>query len=298
VTPEEINLFIFRKKKSFVHHVGNSLSIGQMTIYNSTGIWNLSQNASFAPSQSQWRSTSSSSTDRTSDLQLLSTNGAYVVPASGRYRIVYNCNDSAFVGGRFFMTFTPMGGTSFVLNTSTAITAGLQWKHIMSFQQGDTLQLSFILTTTTSITYNAANTNTHFLEYYQIPSDIVMPVFYRANAGMPPTLITAPQLHFWSGTIKSGFQDVVPITVDGTTTGWPVFRTIIGAFVTPIAVTATTSIANALKGSVDPFPTDNKTITVNITAENTINTLIAGSSPTARNPPVGTGYTLGVIGNY
>lgn len=245
-----------------------------MPSYGLTGSITFQSNTNTTPSKTNWISNGSSNpNDCTSDYKWMNSTGGVVIQNSGLYTLTFTCNAAELNysgSGVISISYVPSNGSAFIISTQSIANIV---QHTMPFNAGDILTPIFNLATA----YTANCTVPTVLTSFQLVlANATNPYFYYSSTNVPPILNQQPRSLDFIGSLSSGFQVVIPITLDGTTTGTPCFQNITSAIATATSSSKTTSVSNILFTSLDPIPSSLKTITVNV---GTGNTIVVGGSP-------------------
>ena len=234
----------------------------------------------------------------------MGSDGTITLPSTNYYDIVVNYSQAEFgytgtAAGSFLITYYPPNTTTGCLVVTCPIigTAGstLSAWNRNYLQQGGTIKVSVNMPVAYSVNFTTPCIANYVSLVRKLDSDSVMTNMYCQAGGIPQCIKNGIRLYTWA--TVSGFKATFPLTIDGTTTGRPIFSSIIQPQVTVVLPNAGTSPINAASLSVDPYSSTNpQSISVTVGVGTNIATVLVNAAPTQIAPPAGTIVTLHVIG--
>lgn len=265
-----------------------------MPLFGLQGALSFPAGSNYTPPKTNWASIeSSSANDNAQSYALMDAQGNITLPMTAVYMIIFNIsrNELSYTDtSTISVLYTPVSGsTPFILGTNSSGT----FQHIMSFNAGDKLTPIYNFASACSASLPQASVANTFRITFMDPAKLYM---YQASTSSLPLSNPAPRILCFSGVLTTGFQVVLPLTIDGTVTGPAIFQTITGMTSTAVASSTTTNVMNTLMTSIDPVSSNLKTVTVNVATGTTVTTLLVGSNYTLKAAPAGTIVYLNVFG--
>ena len=278
-----------------------------MIIFFPYNVWALPASTIVTPNNQQWACQPSTPPNILTGTNntYMNTDGTIILNNTTFYdiNIGYNQADFGFNGssGSITATYFPpnstVGYTICVCTMSGASGALASGCNRIKLLQGGSIKLNVSVASAYTATFTTPCLST-FVSLQRIMEPNGIAARYFCQAGSPPKLLTnAIELHTWA-TIVSGFKCTIPLTVDGTLTGTPLFSSILPPTATATAATTANSAINAVTVSFDPYTTTSpQSLTVSAAVGTTISTvLVSAGAPTQVPAPVNTVVRITVLG--
>lgn len=261
-----------------------------MPNFSLRGNVNFGANTNLTPGKDLWSSNGSSNLlDNLNDYSQMNTNGSISIPSSALYTLVFTCNakELNYSGtGIISILYTPINGSNSFILASKDINTTIE--HTMPFMTGDVLSPIFSFGTAYSVSLSSPTTFTGF-QYSQ--ANASKAYYYYASTSIPPIVNQQPRILDFSGTVTTGFQVTIPITVDGTVNGLACFQYITSILAIAQSPVKTNSVNSMLLCSLDPT-VNMKLVVVNVSTGNTV--VVGGAA--LQTPPNGAIVYLTVKG--
>jgi hypothetical protein len=279
-----------------------------LSIWGAFGTWSASSNIPLIPSLSQWQPQSGNSyfgSAAVSTSTLLQNDGTIIIPFTGLYVLDLSINTADFNYVSGLKIYYKLTSTSSMNNASlcviwipgesSAIGVVDQSRKIF-LNAGDVLSPTFIFKDTVAPkTLPAVSSNTCMSVNF-LGNDAPTTISTLSSSGSISTIVNSSFLTVTKTLTSSSGQMLFYLTNDGTATGAPLLSKYFGSFFVANLQNATSSIVTTPIASPNgTISSDLRSISVNVVIGNTINTLLAGSSPSLVAAPITNTIVWGCI---
>lgn len=236
------------------------------------GNWSMSANTNFVPLSSNWQSTGSSDSGLAQQqLQLVSANGSISISTTQLYSIAgtFSATEFGYTGGGIFGIFYyPTVGNGFTLASAQLNGGETSYSTALTLSAGSKL-VPFLLL---SKVYTVVFAKPCILTTLRItPMTQTTPLFYQSSANSVINFMSNYKRLLLTGVLTSGYQIMFPLTIDGTSTGTPLFTNIYGVVALAQPSTPTNSVTAVPTCSLDSVSL--QSVTVNIIMPTSITSL-------------------------
>lgn len=250
----------------------NTADFTGSAVFIPQGQWNLPANVSTSPTHALWLNQGSSlqSLSDTTDNAVMNTAGTIIVPYSGRFDLYafISSTDWAFNGTMTVtLTYTPVNTASqsptYTLGSFTLTPTNTQAsvEQRVFANAGDQITIAFAPTTTvnTSVISNPTST----LNFTDVTNDPTELYFYGVSGKVPSFASLNKSCVMQTASFTNGVASLC-LTQDATVSGTPLFTQIVGISAIPQAPSTITGPLGVGCISINPIPTNMKTLTINL----------------------------------
>jgi len=235
------------------------------------GQWTLPANVATAPTHSQWLNQGSSlqSISDSTDNAVMNTAGTIIVPYSGRFDVFayMNSADWSFNGTMTVtLTYNPMNSASqsptytLASFTLTPTNSQASVEQRVFANAGDQITITFAPTTAVNTTVITNPSST--LNFTDVTNDSTELYFYGVSGKVPTFASLNKSCVMQTASFTNGVATLI-LTQCGTATGRALFQQIIGVSAIAQAPASITTPLGVACLSLNPIPTDMKTVTIN-----------------------------------